>query len=480
MPDRLSALDASLLYVEEATTPMHIGWVAIFRRPRSGFGYDELVDLIEERIALVPRYRQKVRSVPGHLARPVWTDDQNFDVTHHVRLSALPKPGTEEQLAMLVGRLMSRPLDPNRPRWELYLVEGLQRNRFALITKTHYAMVEGTGAMEIGQVILDPTPHSEPEEPALWMPAPEPNNVQLVADAVAEVVRRPGELVDNIRAAVDDLASTGRKAVHMLAGVASVVTSAARPAPAGPLNVRSRGERRFAMARARLIDLKKIRIAYGSTVNDVVLAVVAGALRSWLLSRGEAVTTQTSIRAMAPVSVGDGPAAGEPPSGDGVGGDASGDAIDGSKVTAYLLDLPVGEPNPVVRLHQVSHAMRAHSDSGRSVAAKTLVRLGGFAPPTLHALGARAANAFSQRFFNIVVQNVPGPQVPLYAGGARMVEMFPVVPLARNQAVAIGVTSYHGGVYFGLDADRDAMPDVDILAKMVEESVDELLDTVAD
>ena len=294
MPDRLSALDASLLYVEEATTPMHIGWVAIFRRPRSGFGYDELVDLIEERIALVPRYRQKVRSVPGHLARPVWTDDQNFDVTHHVRLSALPKPGTEEQLAMLVGRLMSRPLDPNRPRWELYLVEGLQRNRFALITKTHYAMVEGTGAMEIGQVILDPTPHSEPEEPALWMPAPEPNNVQLVADAVAEVVRRPGELVDNIRAAVDDLASTGRKAVHMLAGVASVVTSAARPAPAGPLNVRSRGERRFAMARARLIDLKKIRIAYGSTVNDVVLAVVAGALRSWLLSRGEAVTTQTS------------------------------------------------------------------------------------------------------------------------------------------------------------------------------------------
>lgn len=475
MPDRLSALDASLLYLEEAATPMHIGWVAVFRRPRSGFDYDQLVELIEQRLTLVPRYRQKVRSVPGHLARPVWTDDQKFDITHHVRLSALPKPGTEEQLAMLVGRLMSRPLDPSRPRWELYLVEGLQRNRFALVTKTHHAMVDNAGAMEIGQVILDATPSPAPGEPDLWMPAPEPNGMRLVADAVAETVRRPGELVDNARAAVDDLAATGRKVVNALTGVVSVVTSVARPAPAGPLNVRSRGERRFAMVRAKLIDLKKIRMAYACSVNDAVLAVVTGALRSWLMSRGEAVTPQTTIRAMAPVSVRERMVGGAVVNGPGANSNGF-----GGEVTAYLLDLPVGESNPVVRLHQVSHAMRAHADSGRSVAAETLVRLGGFAPPTLHALGARAASAFSQRFFNIVVQNVPGPQVPLYAGGAKMVEMFPVVPLARNQAVAIGVTSYHGGVYFGLNADRDAMPDVDILARMVEESVEELLSTVAE
>ncbi|HWE91617.1 MAG TPA: wax ester/triacylglycerol synthase family O-acyltransferase [Pseudonocardiaceae bacterium] len=468
MSDRLSALDASLLYVEETATPMHIGWVAIFRRPRSGFDYDQLVDLIEQRIALVPRYRQKVRSVPGHLARPVWTDDQDFDITHHVRLSALPKPGTEDQLATLVGRLMARPLDPNRPRWELYLVEGLQRNRFALITKTHHAMVDGVGAMEIGQVILDDTPNPPPTEPGLWMPMPEPGGFQLLTDAVAETIRRPGELVDNLRAAVDDLAATGRKIVNTVTGVASVVSSAAVPAPSSPLNVRTRGERRFAMARAKLIDLKKVRMAYGSSVNDVVLAVVAGALRSWLMSRGEAVSSRTTIRAMAPVSVRD--AATTNGVGSGVGSD----------VTAYLLELPVGESNPVVRLHQVSHAMRGHAESGRTVAAETLVRLGGFAPPTLHALGARAASAFSQRFFNIVVQNVPGPQVPLYASGAKMVEMFPVVPLARNQAVSIGVTSYHGGVYFGLNADRDAMPDVDILARMVEESVEELLGTVGE
>jgi WS/DGAT/MGAT family acyltransferase len=477
MPDRLSALDASLLYLEDAATPMHVGWVAVFRRPRSGFDYDQLVALIEQRLALVPRYRQKLRSVPGHLARPVWTDDQKFDITHHVRLSALPKPGTEEQLATLVGRLMSRPLDPSRPRWELYLVEGLQRNRFALITKTHRAMVDNSGAMEIGQVILDSTPNPAPGEPDLWMPAPEPNDIQLVADAVVETVRRPGELVDNVRAAVDDLAATGRKVVNTLTGVVSVVTSAARPAPAGPVKVRSRGERRFATARAKLVDLKKIRIAYACSVNDAVLAVVTGALRSWLMSRGEAVTARTTIRAMAPVSVRErlvgGAVAQSLPTGTSSNGF-------GGEVTAYLLDLPVGEANPVVRLHQVSHAMRAHADSGRSVAAETLVRLGGFAPPTLHALGARAASAFSQRFFNIVVQNVPGPQLPLYAGGAKMVEMFPIVPLARNQAVAIGVTSYHGGVYFGLNADRDAMPDVDILARMVEESVEELLSTMTE
>jgi WS/DGAT/MGAT family acyltransferase len=233
------------------------------------------------------------------------------------------------------------------------------------------------------------------------------------------------------------------------------------------LNVRVSRARRFAVAKAQLADLKKVRATHGGTVNDVVLAVVAGALRSWLLSRGEVVTSHTTIRAMAPLSVRDEETTNTPA------------GMVGSKVTANLIDLPVGEPNPVVRLHQVSHAMRAHADSGQSVAADALVRLGGFAPPTLHALGARAASSFSQRIFNILVTNVPGPQVSLYAAGAKMLEIFPVVPLARNQAVSIGVTSYDGGVYFGLNADRDALPDVDNLGRMVEESVEELLATVA-
>jgi WS/DGAT/MGAT family acyltransferase len=218
------------------------------------------------------------------------------------------------------------------------------------------------------------------------------------------------------------------------------------------------------VARTALEDFKLVRAAHGGTVNDVVLAVVSGALRNWLLSRGEPVTSSTTIRAMAPVSVRD--------------ADADGRTAPGSKVSAYLVDLPVGEPNPVVRLHHVSHAMRAHKDSGHAVGADVLVRLSEFAPPTMHALGARVANGFSQRIFNLVVTNAPGPQFPLYAAGARMLEMFAVVPLSKNQGVSIGITSYDGGVYFGLNADRDAMTDVDGLASMIEESLEELVGTV--
>ncbi|MEU4801854.1 wax ester/triacylglycerol synthase family O-acyltransferase [Actinosynnema sp. NPDC023587] len=460
MPDRLSALDASFLYLEDSTTPMHVGGVAVFRLPKAGFDYDGLVDLIEQRLSLVPRYRQKVVHVPGRLARPVWVDDPDFDVTYHVRRSALPKPGNDGQLHDLVARLMSRPLDHSRPLWEIYLVEGLARNRSAVITKTHQAMVDHMGAPEIGQVILDVSATPRRPVESLWMPQPEPSGLQLVADAVAEVVQRPGELVENVRSAAVDTVATVRKVAGALGGLASVVRTAATPAPGSPLNVRISPQRRFAVARTRLDEFRAIRRAHGGTVNDGVLAVVSGALRNWLLSRGEVVTAQTTMRAMAPLYVRD-------------------DDGSGSQVAAYLVDLPVGEPNPVVRLHHVGHATRAHQESGQQVAAQTLVKFSGFAPPTLHALGARAASSFSRRLFNVVVTNVPGPQVPLYAAGAKMIEMFPVVPLAKSQALSIGVTSYDGGVYFGLNADRDAMSDVDVLAAMVEESVEELMGTVS-
>jgi WS/DGAT/MGAT family acyltransferase len=465
MADRLSALDAAFLYLEDATTPMHVGGVVVLRRPKSGFDYDRLVALIEQRLSLVPRYRQKVIHVPGRLARPVWSDDPDFDITYHVRRSALPKPGSDAQLHDLVARLMSRPLDHSRPLWETYLVEGLARNRLAVITKTHQAVVDGIGAIEIGQVMLDVSPSARTPVQNLWMPTPAPSPAQLVLDAVAEVVQRPGELVENTRSAVLDTVATVRKLAGAVGGVVSALRTAVRPAPVSPLNVRISPQRRFAVARTKLDDYRAVRRAHGGTVNDVVLAALSGALRTWLLSRGEVVTASTTIRAMAPLSVrdGDGPANGPV----------------GNRVSAFLVDLPVGEPNPVVRLHHVSHAMRAHHESGQSVAADALVRVSGFAPPTLHALGARAASSFSRRIFNVIVTNVPGPQVPLYAAGARMVEMFPVVPLAKNQALSIGVTSYDGGVYYGLNADRDAMSDVDVLASMVEESVEELVGTVS-
>jgi WS/DGAT/MGAT family acyltransferase len=241
------------------------------------------------------------------------------------------------------------------------------------------------------------------------------------------------------------------------------------PAPVSPLNVPISTQRRFAMARTDLEDYRAVRRAHGGTINDVVLAVVSGALRNWLLSRGASVSPTTTMRAMVPLSVrGDAETTGS----------IAGAALLGNQIASFLVDLPVGEPNAVLRMHHVAHAMREHKESGQSVGANALVRVGGFAPPTLHALGARAANGFARRLFNLVVSNVPGPQHPLYAAGAKMLEMYPVVPLAKGQSLAIGLTSYDGGVFYGFNADRDSMADVDELGGLVAESLAELVATV--
>jgi WS/DGAT/MGAT family acyltransferase len=466
--DRLSAVDASFIYLEDRATPMHVGGVAVFRRPRGGFGYDQLVALIEQRLDLIPRYRQKVLTVPGHLARPVWADDPDFDLTYHVRRSALPRPGTDEQLHELVARLLSRPLDASRPLWEAYLVEGLARSRFALITKTHLALVDGISTIDIGQVILDPSPQLRENGDAAWIPQRPPTPTKLVLDAFTDAVQRPREMVENARAVAGDIFSSTfvQRLTDTASGLVTAISTAATSAPSGPLNVRISPQRRFAVARTSLDDFRGIRKEHGCTVNDAVLATLAGALRTWLLSRGQGVTTSTTLRALVPLAVREDEL------------DTTIPGMLGNMVTAKLVDLPVGESNAVVRLHQVSHAMRAHNDSARKVAASALRRMSGFAPPTLHSLGARAAGSFSRRIFNLVVTNVPGPQLPLYAGNAKMMEMFPVIPLVRNQALAIGVTSYDGGVYFGLNGDWDVMSDVDNLARMVEESLEELLSTV--
>jgi len=461
MPDRLSPLDVSFLYLESDTTPMHVGGVCILEPPPDGFDYDRLVRIISERIATVPRFRQKVKWVPGHLGNPVWVDDNDFDVTYHVRRSALPKPGTEDQLKELTGRVQSRRLDRSRPLWEIYLVEGLADGRIGIITKTHHAMVDGVSAVDIGAVILDIT--REPRETAVetWDPEPEPSSLSLVADAVTNLVRKPADLVTTARTGIADVRRATRRAAELTSGFAAALRTTARSAPESPLNAEIGSQRRFAMARTDLDDYKRVRKEHGGTVNDVVLATVAGALRTWLLTRGESVNGKT-VRAMVPVSVRT--------------EDQHG-AL-GNRVSSYFVDLPVGEPSPVLRLTQVSYAMSGHKESGQSVGAEVLVAVSGFVAPTLHALGARVANSFTRRLFNVVVTNVPGPQIPLYAAGAEMLEVFPVVPLAKGQAVSIGLTSYNGGVYYGLNADRDAMPDADVLAQCIEESLAELVETV--
>jgi len=459
--DRLSALDVSFLYLESSTTPMHVGGVAILEKPeQGGFDYERLVELISERISQVPRYRQVVKSVPGHLANPVWVDDVDFDISYHVRRSGLPRPGTDGQLRELVARLQSRPLDRSRPLWEIYLVEGLENDRAAIITKTHHAMVDGVSAVDIGAMILDVTPEPRETVSEPWHPTRPPSGVSLAAGALVDVVRAPAEVIDTVRGAVQDARRTLARAANVAGGLLSAFNTARRLAPPSPLNVEIGEQRRYGMARTELDDYKRVRKAFGGTINDVVLATVAGALREWLLMRGEPVTTSTTLRAMVPVSV--------------RSEDQSG-AL-GNRVSSYFVDLPVGEPNPVVRLHQVSYAMKAHKEAGQSVGADAIITLSGYAPPTIHAAAARLASGMTKRLFNLVVTNVPGPQFPLYAAGARMLEMFPVVPLAKGQGVCIGLTSYDGGVYYGLNADRDAMPDVDVLATCIEEALAELVE----
>ncbi|MGH3096935.1 MAG: WS/DGAT/MGAT family O-acyltransferase [Streptosporangiales bacterium] len=465
MTDRLSSLDASFYYMEDASTPMHVGTLAVFDGD-DGFDLDRLSELIARRITRVPRYRQKVKPVPARLANPVWVDDPAFDVGKHVRRVTLPRPGDDDQLRELVGRVMSRSLDRSRPLWEMYLVEGLASNRFAILSKTHQAVVDGVHTVEIGQVILDEEPRPPEVAPEPWRPSAEPSAVDLVQDAVSEALRRPSLVLENVRDAAGDVRSVADRAMSAASGVLAFASTAVRPAPESPLNGTSGGSRRYATASAGLADYRAVRDTQEprqeSTVNDVVLSVVAGALREWLLTRGEPVPPHATVRALVPVSVRD---------------DEQPLAV-GNTVSTYLVDLPVGESNPVMRLHQVTYAMRAHKETGRAVGASTLIALSGFAPTTLHSLAARAASGLSRRLFNLVVTNVPGPQTPLYVNGSRMLEVYPVVPLARGQAVSIGLTSYDGGVYFGINADADLLPDVDLLADCLEDALADLVEAV--
>jgi diacylglycerol O-acyltransferase len=464
--DRLTTLDASFFYMEGPTTPMHVGSVMVFQPPEGGFDYDRLVSLISNRISCVPRYRQCVREVPGRLANPVWVDDEDFDVTYHVRRSALPRPGSDDQLQEFVARIQSRRLDRRRPLWEVYLIEGLAGGRFAVATKSHQVLVDGINALDIAHVMVDDK--SDREEPAAqtWRPGREPSDVELIASAMLDAVRRPSQLVDSVRGAIMDVSAVGRPLFSAVGSVVSTVArTAVRPAPVCPLNAEIGEARRYVIVGTDLADYRKVRnrLAQGPyadevTVNDVVLATITGALRTWLLTRGEAVHTATTVRAMVPVSVYD------PDDTRGVS----------DSVTACFVDLPVGEPAASMRLHQIAFAMRQQIEGGHPVGAVSIAGLAGFASPTLHSMGARLGSAMSRLFFNLIITNVPGPQQPLYVGDARMLSAYPVIPLARGQAVSIGLTSYDGGVYFGLNGDRDAMPDLDLLGQCLVDSLADL------
>ncbi|NLG20935.1 MAG: wax ester/triacylglycerol synthase family O-acyltransferase [Actinomycetales bacterium] len=467
MLDRLTPVDSSFLYLEGPVTAMHVGSVLVFDTPPEGFDYETLLDLVSNRMAYVHRYRQRVRQVPAGLGGPVWVDDADFDLTYHVRRSGLPRPGTMEQLSEFVARIQSRLLDRERPLWEVYLVEGLEDDRFAIVTKTHQAMVDGVHGLDMGQVILDASPTDVAPIVQTWTPAPEPSDVELLTRSAISTVTSPRRLWDGVRGGLTDLRHTGAKVAEVgrQAGTA-LVRTAASPAPATPLNTPIGSARRVRLIDLDLEDFRQVRHRkFGAgdlgqvTVNDVVLATLTGALREWLMTRGEPISSASTLRAMVPLSV----------------EDAVGDSHVGGPVVAAFVDLPIGEPSAAMRLRQVSFRMAKQLSDGRAIGAAGLAGLAGFAAPTLHSMAARAASAMSRRMFNLVISNVPGPQEARYAGPARLVASYPVIPLAEGQALAVGLTSYDGRVHLGLNADRDAMTDLDVLAECIDSALAELV-----
>lgn len=460
MSERLRPRDVALLAEESASTPMHNATVEIFDPGQSGFDYAELVRLVQERISFVPRYRQRVQNVPGRIANPVWVDDDHFDLGYHVRRSALPRPGTLDQLRELVARIVSRPLDRHRPLWEIYFVEGLADGRVALLSKSHQVLVDGMHTVDLGQVLLDTS--AEPKELGgdEWRARTSPSPFSLMAGAVKDSVTERGTVTATARS------TTGA----VLRGVGGVARSAGRvtdaltnrkPSPESPIIGPLSQQRRVVAVRTDLADYRKVREAHGGTVNDVILATVTGALRSWLMTRGESMRGIRQIRAVVPISV--------------IDDDMEKTSL-GSQIAPHFVDLPVWEPSPVVRLHQVSYSFLAHKETGRAVAASRLTSISGFAPATFHAIGSRVA-ATERRSYQLSVTNVPGPQAPLYAAGARMLETYPVPPLLEGHPLAIGVTSYDGHVYYGITADRDMLPDADLLGPCLQEALDELVDS---
>jgi WS/DGAT/MGAT family acyltransferase len=454
--DRLSAVDASFLAQEGRSSHMHVGAILLFEGPPPS--HDEIVGHVESRLHLVPRYRQKLAFPRFEMGRPLWVDDPRFNIEYHVRHTALPPPGSIEELRVLAGRIFSQRLDRTKPLWEIWFAQGLANNRFALITKTHHAMIDGIAGVDLASVLfdLDPVPQEiEPDES--WAPHPEPSQAELVADGVKGLARVPFGVAERALRAVRDPARAAGKVREAAEGVGEVVWAGLNPAPDTPLNVPIGPHRRVRWVQSRLNDFKEIKNSLGGTVNDVVLAVVTGALRRWLRLRGVR-SEGLELRALVPVSIRTEDERG---------------AL-GNRIAAMRGPLPVYCTDPVSCLELVRGSMQGLKESKQALGAEVIAGLQDFAPPTLLAQASRLN--FSTRLFNVIVTNVPGPQFPLYLRGRELEELIPMAFLPENHALAIAIMSYNGRLDFGLLGDYDAMPDIEDLALFLEDSLVELLE----
>jgi len=459
-PDRLSPLDASFLHIEDHVSHMHIASIAIFEGPPPPFG--DIVAMVDAKLDLVPRYRQKVRFVPFELGRPVWVDDPHFNIEYHLRHTALPSPGGESELRKLVGRVMAQQLDRSKPLWEIWVVEGLEDGRWAMLAKTHHALVDGVSGTDLLAVIMDLRADAVRPEPSRWTPRPEPSGFHLMLDALENVVQSPYE---QIRAARAQTRALRRMAGHVLdvAGGLFSLGGLVRPTPLSSLNGPLGPHRRYAWATTSVDDIKRVRQSLGGTFNDVVLASITNGFRELLLSRHEDV--ERVVRTLVPVSV-------RPRD---TSGKAVGDGTYENKVSAMFAELPVDIDDPALRLHVITEQMKDLKESSQAVAGEALTSMSGFAPPMLLALGMRLATRAGQRNVNTITTNVPGPQFPLYAAGRRMIRAFPYVPLGGQMRLGIAIFSYDGEVNFGITGDYDTTPDIDVLAGGIEDGMTQML-----
>jgi len=462
--ERLSNLDASFLALEARDTHMHVGAVALFGPgPSTGDDGVDIVrirQMVESRLHMIPRYRQRLATVPieGH---PVWVDDEHFHLDYHVRHIGLPHPGSDEQLKALAGRLMSQQLDRSKPLWELNVVEGLEDGGFAIVTKIHHCMIDGMSGIDLMAVILDFAADVDLPDPVPWKPRPAPNGTELamreIARSVSSVVAGLGDL-GGLSEGLGNTADEWKRKFR--ASMASLGSGWLTPTGKTPLNGPIGPGRSFEWLDLPLADIKAIKDQHGATVNDAMLAIVAGGVRAYLLNYGdmtEEELAETEFRIMAPVSVRT--------------KDEQGTM--GNKVAMWLLTLPIGEPDPARRILDVKEATRELKETEQALGASTIVSVSTGAPATLVSLAARLASR--ARPFNMTVTNVPGPQFPLYMAGSPMLATYPLVPLWQSHGAGIAMFSLMGRVYIGLNTDRDLIEDPALIAKALTEAFEELL-----
>jgi diacylglycerol O-acyltransferase / wax synthase len=446
--DRLTAVDASFLHQEGASSHMHIGGLTLLEGPAPAM--EDFLEQIRRRLHLVPRYRHKLAYTALDSGRPVWVDDPNFNLEFHVRHTALPAPGSWEQLRNLTARIFSQALDRSKPLWEMWLIEGFEGGRFALISKTHHSLIDGIAGVDLATVLFDVSPEPPPlrHSGRAWKPHSEPDTSELVAAGLRGAVRAGLELAGTALGALTRPERTLERVKEAAEGVGEIVWAGLNPAPATPLNVPIGPHRRFVGIAANLEDFKLVKNVLGGTVNDVVLTVVTGALRAFLLDRG-ARTEGMEMRALVPVSV-----------------RTVGERHEtGNRIAVMRGPLPVYIADPLQRLRFVRHAMDGLKESKQALGAEAIASAQNFAPPTILAQASRLN--FSTRLFNLIVTNVPGPQFPLYVLGRRMERVFPVAFLPENHGLAVAIMSYDGEMNFGLLGDFDALPDLESIGENI-------------